>query len=235
MWDKEGLKSNNFAVMRFVAAVLVIFSHSFPLLSGKESIESGDPLLRMTRGAETFGSASVAVFFTISGFLIMLSYERSSGCWTFIKKRIARILPAYLVASLIGALIVAPFFTASGKPWFVWSKLIKDLVRLRHYTLPWIFSSNPFPGQLNGSLWTISYEFWCYIILGLLGIAGLTRRKWPILLIFALLAIANALHLQLPNFAHFEMLFGGSFRVDQIRNLFLCWSNVLSLQAADSS
>jgi hypothetical protein len=38
----------------------------------------------------------------------------------------------------------------------------------------------------NGSLWTIRYEFWCYIAIFMMGVMGLVKRKGIVFLVFAL-------------------------------------------------
>ena len=62
-------RTNNFDLMRFLFAGLVVFSHSWPLGEGGEQNE---PLNRLT-GQTTFGGVAVASFFIISGFLIAAS------------------------------------------------------------------------------------------------------------------------------------------------------------------
>ena len=59
--------SNNFDSLRLIFAVMVIFSHSFPLTRGSNDTE---PLSRLTFGQVNFGNVSVWSFFVISGFLI---------------------------------------------------------------------------------------------------------------------------------------------------------------------
>ena len=58
--------ANNFDVLRFALASLVIFSHSFPLLQGDNRRE---PLSVLTGGQTDLGKLAVDGFFLISGFL----------------------------------------------------------------------------------------------------------------------------------------------------------------------
>lgn len=53
-------KSNNFQLLRFVAAVLVIISHAFSLSTGSSNKEW---LMILTKGQITLGGMAVSVFF----------------------------------------------------------------------------------------------------------------------------------------------------------------------------
>ena len=57
--------------------------------------------------------------------------------------------------------------------------LLVNLVMLRRMELSGGFPDNPLPFAINGSLWSIPYEFKCYLAVMLLGGLGLfNRRKW---------------------------------------------------------
>src|SRR5207253_8933870 len=46
------------------------------------------------------------------------------------------------------------------------------------------FAQNPFPNAVNGSLWTLSYEVTCYVVLALAGLCGMYRNgRFPAFLI----------------------------------------------------
>ncbi len=57
-------KSTNLHFSRFIAAILVIFSHSFVITQGKVSDEW---LFKLTKGQLDFGALAVAVFFLGGG------------------------------------------------------------------------------------------------------------------------------------------------------------------------
>ena len=57
----------NLGFVRFVAAFLVIYAHSFPLSVGYARL---DLLMRSTGGAMSFGSFAVHIFFICSGLLV---------------------------------------------------------------------------------------------------------------------------------------------------------------------
>ncbi|HVJ72682.1 MAG TPA: acyltransferase family protein, partial [Casimicrobiaceae bacterium] len=59
--------------------------------------------------------------------------------------------------------------------------------------LPGVFAANPFPDGVNGSLWTLWVEVFCYGALALAGLAGALRRPWLALaLAGALFALAES-------------------------------------------
>ena len=69
-------RQNNIDFVRIFLALLVIFSHSYPLALGHERTE---PFIMLSRGQTTGGHIAVDLFFILSGFLITASYERSSS------------------------------------------------------------------------------------------------------------------------------------------------------------
>ena len=173
-WDS---RKNNFDFLRLALAVLVIYSHAFPLGLGSEAAE---PFLRATHGQATGGGIAVDCFFIMSGFLICASAQRSSGVGSFLKKRVTRIYPGFTVAALLTALFVVPLASAR----FAYPLLLPragdfllQTLRLMEFTYSNAFAGNPFPGVLNGSLWSVSYEFWCYIGVALLLITGVLRSR----------------------------------------------------------
>lgn len=190
-------RTNNLNFIRFTLATLVIYAHSYALLAGSDDPE---PLMRLTGGQMTFGALAVNFFFVVSGFLITHSYLNSRGPWVYLSKRVRRIHPGFIAASVVSALVVAPLATppgfepvtpvagaVRGSPWSVEHvvDVLVDAVTLHYQEVPGPFAGNPFPGVVNGSLWTIKYEFWCYIGIMLLGLTGLLRQRLFILAAFA--------------------------------------------------
>jgi peptidoglycan/LPS O-acetylase OafA/YrhL len=191
---KDGSRhaDNSFDTLRLFFAVLVIFSHSFALGRGSDDTE---PLFVLTHGQITFGNVSVWAFFAISGFLIAQSWTRSPKPLKFLKRRVARIYPGFIVAALLTALLVVPFAAdpATRRPIALGSFLFQTL-RLQVFDVPPVFVHNAWPNALNGSLWSVPFEFWCYIGILLLGVTGMLRRRW---LVAALFVAAIVWHLYL--------------------------------------
>lgn len=166
---------NNLDFCRFWLSMVVIFSHSFVLAQGNDFHE---PVFILTSGQLNAGHLAVCCFFAISGFLITHSWLRSRSAFDFLWKRVLRIYPGYIVAVLIGLLVVAPI--GSDKFELSTRKLLLlplNLLAFRGCHEPGVFSGNPFPGSVNGSLWSIPYEFKCYWGLPIIGAAGLLGRN----------------------------------------------------------
>ncbi len=188
---------NSFDSLRLLLALLVIFSHSFPLTRGSNATE---PLFRlaappMLPGDEiTLGTVAVWSFFVISGFLITKSWQRSPSPRSFLSKRVRRIYPGFLVAVSVCALIQA-FLTGKGTLGLpgLWN-FLSNALQLKMFDSSAVFTGNPFPNVINGSLWSIPYEFWCYLGVMLLGLLALLRRGTSIA---GLLCVVVASHIWL--------------------------------------
>ncbi|MGH6976308.1 MAG: acyltransferase family protein, partial [Stellaceae bacterium] len=63
-------RDNNFDVLRLLAAISVIFSHSYLIAQGTQNYE---PLILLTDNQSILGLCGVFVFFAISGFLVTQS------------------------------------------------------------------------------------------------------------------------------------------------------------------
>jgi len=189
-WDR---RENNFDFMRLSLAVLVIYSHGYALGLGSEVAE---PFVRLTGGQVSGGVIAVDAFFVMSGFLIAASAERSRTVGSFLRKRFARIYPAFLVAALLTALLVVPL--SGGRllysDWpmkignFVWKSLW-----LTEFSYVGVFTTNPFPNVINGSTWSIPYEFWCYIGVAAMLVVGILRRRSIVLGLFVAAWIVSIL------------------------------------------
>lgn len=167
---------NRFDFLRLLAAWLVLFSHSFPLGGWPHD----EPLAR-TLGFDTFGGIGVCIFFVLSGYLVTQSLERSHKLQTFAWRRIIRIYPALLTAVVfcilvagfwLSSLTIQQYFTHAQTWQYLWSATAWEI----RYPLPGVFTHNPHPHAVNGSLWSLPYELSCYIVLGLLSLLPVAMR-----------------------------------------------------------
>jgi peptidoglycan/LPS O-acetylase OafA/YrhL len=190
-------RDNNLNLLRFVAASLVVLSHSYPL-SGHVSDE---PLARATRIFD-FASIAVIVFFAISGYLVARSFDRSPTIATYARSRALRILPAYVAATLYAAFVIGPWATTLPIAEYLadprtWLYVRRTLLFVGIDRLPGVFGDNPYPVAINGSLWTLWLEVSCYAALAIVGLVGALRRPW---LALALAAALFALGEMSPAF-----------------------------------
>lgn len=177
MQSRASATENNFDFLRLAAAYFVLVSHQFAL-TGRAQPGIGS--------FQTLGGLGVAIFFSISGYLIAQSWERDPSIWRFLVKRVLRLWPALIVATLLAALVLGPLVsTYPLERYFsdqkLWSFIFLNLKLTVRYELPGVFTANPLPNAVYGSLWTLPVEFRCYLMLMLLGVIGLVRR--PIVLL----------------------------------------------------
>ncbi|MEY9951168.1 acyltransferase family protein [Leifsonia sp. EB34] len=178
-------RRNALGVIRFVLAAAVIVSHSFPLSGNGE-----DPFLRWSHGQQNLGGFAVIGFFAISGYLIAKSGARND-ILQFAWARVLRIFPAFLAVLLMSAFVVGPiawklmgrglrsYFTTPGGPF---SYLANDwTLTIHQWGIFDIFSATPYGraenglSAFNGSLWTLTYEWTCYVLIGAFVLFGLLR------------------------------------------------------------
>jgi peptidoglycan/LPS O-acetylase OafA/YrhL len=177
-------RDNNFNLIRIIAASGVLVTHSFALVTGDKMSEP----LRAQLGIP-LGSLAVDTFFITSGFLVTASLLKRQSLLEFAWARCLRIFPALLAMLCLTVLGVGLFFsTLSSSQYLLDPQTYRYLARASVLVfgivdgLPGVFESNPLRGAVNGSLWTMPYEVWMYMLLGLawlaLGIVGQQRPRF---------------------------------------------------------
>lgn len=157
------MHKNNFDFLRLVFALLVVVHHSFPLSGTSEQ----DCLFYATHGLLSFSYIGVRGFFVISGFLVFPSLLRSKNLVDYFVKRVLRIYPGLFI--VLSVTLFFCFFLYNGsmgsfftnKEVYTYIPVNLTLIKLQNY-IPGIFNNNIFPNAINGSLWTIVYEFTLY-------------------------------------------------------------------------
>jgi peptidoglycan/LPS O-acetylase OafA/YrhL len=113
---------------------------------------------------------------------------------------VARIYPAFVVSAVMMALVVLPLASGTFAEASWLSRLMDFAVqtlRLQEFHVQGAFAHNPYPGVLNGSVWSIQYEFWCYLGVAMMAAVGLLKRRgWVLACFLASLAISIAFQTQ---------------------------------------
>ena len=185
---RQGNRNHQFDLLRIIFATLVLLSHAPEITDGNASREL---FHRFTGAPMTFGTLGVDGFFILSGYLIVQSWLGDPELINFLRKRVLRIVPGYLVAVVLSTLAVgllAPgvdhFFRGLGVHFF------NSVVLLSSPMTPPVFPGHPY-AMVNGAMYTIGYEFRCYLLVALLGLCGLLRR--PILVLIGTFLLLSSL------------------------------------------
>jgi peptidoglycan/LPS O-acetylase OafA/YrhL len=130
-----------------------------------------------THAPLTFGMIGVDGFFLLSGYLIVKSWMSFFRLSDFMWKRVLRIVPGYAVAVLLSTLAVG--LLAPGEELFfrhLNSHFIHSVVLLENPSTPAVFPGLAYP-YVNGALYTIAYEFRCYLLVAIVGALGILRVR----------------------------------------------------------
>ena len=168
-------RDNHFNFLRLCLASLVLLAHAPELVDGDRRRE---PLTRVF-GNLSCGELAVAGFFLLSGFLIVQSWQRQPRLQTFLANRALRIYPGFVVASLVSVCVVGALGAADARHYLAridLPGLLQNVVFLRAPSTPPTFAGTAY-AAVNANLWTISYEFACYLCAAGLGVCGLIRRR----------------------------------------------------------
>ncbi|MBK8288145.1 MAG: acyltransferase [Cellvibrionales bacterium] len=171
--DHVNSRDNNFNLLRFIAASMVLWGHSWPLTSS-----GNDPL------AVAFEipapHMAVDIFFGISGFLVTSSLLSRKNVVVFSLARLLRLVPGLFISTLLTVFCIGLYFTTLPIDeylrhpdiyQYIW---VNSTLLQTQVSLPGVFD-----GGVNGSLWTLPYEFKMYSVLACI---GLLVYVWPRLL-----------------------------------------------------
>lgn len=177
--------ANSLGFMRLVFAAMVLFDHAFPLGGFHGGL---DPGWAWTKGQEDFGGLAVAGFFVVSGFLVTRSFLSSSTSIRYLWKRVLRIFPGFWVCLIVTVVLFAPLAFhyehgtlhayLHGYPDPPGDYLRRNaLLDMNQYGINQLLAGIPWPNAFDGSLWTLMYEFKCYLAVMALGIFGILQRR----------------------------------------------------------
>ncbi|OBH79860.1 acyltransferase [Mycobacterium scrofulaceum] len=190
VFDRRG---NALNLWRLILAVEVILWHSFPVTGHSVSSPVAERLLF---------SLGVDGFFAVSGFLVAGSWLNHPEPMRYVRARGLRILPGFYTCLVVTAFVFAPIGVAlqggsalgllhSGGPlqFVAFNSAIAQL-KLDVDGTP---RGVPHPGTWNASLWTLVFEVMCYLVVLVLGVAGIARHRWTSSVVLALGVVAALL------------------------------------------
>jgi exopolysaccharide production protein ExoZ len=174
-------KLEGIQILRGYAAMLVVVTHlwSAGLVSSA---------LRFSR----IGGLGVDIFFIISGFIMCYSLRdrvRLEDCFQFLKKRVIRVYPIYLLVLIPFLLQYLVRNVGSVDPLLVIGNLL---------LLP-SFSGSPEYRMLVGPAWTLTYELFFYLLFtgAMLSSASKDRAIYTVMVVIVLLVtLVNILGLK---------------------------------------
>ncbi|MDR1295629.1 MAG: acyltransferase [Bifidobacteriaceae bacterium] len=169
-------RNNALNLVRLMLAAVVIVDHTFPLTRGLPSPHVGP---------QTLGGWAVIGFFIVSGYLITGS-RTSRPLSEYLVHRVARIFPGYLVCLGVIAFGAAPiayladhgtldgFLSGNTKPaMFLWLNFTLHQAAFDVSGTP---ADIPYPAVWDGALWSLWYEFMCYLVVGFAFCFAAVRR-----------------------------------------------------------
>jgi peptidoglycan/LPS O-acetylase OafA/YrhL len=174
-------RSNAIGFLRLFFAGAVLWSHAYGIGGF-----GYDPIGQRDHGLIA-GLLAVGGFFVLSGLLITRSYETVNNSFRFVWHRVLRIFPAFWVCLVVTAFVFAPiayahergtlvgFFSRPESPFTYITR--NALLLIVQPDIRRLLAHLPGPLNFNGSLWTLIYEFCCYLAVAVLGIVGIIRRS----------------------------------------------------------
>ena len=185
-----------FRWLRLLGAVIVIVNHSAPLT---------DPVRTTIFPAEWHlspGHFTLMAFFAMSGYQVSGSWARDPSWWRFAARRLLRVMPPLLLVLMVTAFVIGPLFTTltAGDYWGH-SRTTRYVVfnaalfPMQH-DLPGVFTGNPWPWGVNGSIWTLPMEVLGYGIILVVGlVTALGAGRFVLLPVLAALVALDSVFL----------------------------------------
>jgi peptidoglycan/LPS O-acetylase OafA/YrhL len=145
---------NRLTALRFFAALLVVLHHTLPNWAH----------YALTYKIAQFGDLGVTFFFILSGFVLTWAHQMKNNTLkisSFLKLRFARIYPLHLIFVFIpGAAFFILGINLAGYP----NKSLLSAVSQVFLVHGWIPLHPNIRQNLNGVSWTLSLEFFFYIL-----------------------------------------------------------------------
>lgn len=195
----SGNTSTILDAIRILASLVVFCGHAYA---------QWHPNLNMKRDfIVDWGHVSVVIFFVLSGFVIAHTTTGiNKGGIRYAQARLSRlysiVLPVLIITALVECYLrysnplIASQYDRGGA-------FVRYILTALFLNEAWFLSASP---PINGPLWSLSYEFWYYVIFGLTFYQPKTWRSWSVLFV-AFLVVGPKILLMMPvwllgNFAY---------------------------------
>lgn len=202
-------KNNNFDLLRLIFAALVIVGHAYALVP---SAEGRADFVQTLLGFDYAGSLAVKAFFFLSGLMVSNSPSLRHDLPSFMGARVFRIFPGLIACVLFCTAVMGPVLTRMPLGDYLVHPATRsyanNMLLNQQWTLPGVFELNRM-NAVNGSLWTLPSEVYCYAMLVALSLLGLTKAP---LLSTALAGGVIAISFLAPDFMA-DLEFGGEARL----------------------
>ena len=180
------MKFNSIQFLRAVAALLVVYDHSLLV-----QMDYGTSWQQNFLHINKFGCIGVDLFFVISGFIITLVAEKFTGTSQgihFLAKRFLRINPVYYILSLVFLPII---FLKPGNLALSGDLTINSIVDTL-FILPTTSNISDY-GPLLQLGWTLSFEWFFYLLFFLLIVCKVRHKTFLLVGIIAMLVISGVI------------------------------------------
>ena len=210
--DSLSNRNNSLNFLRLFLACVVLFSHA----AGIAGFHFWVLMINQTSAAEV----ALYGFFAISGYLIAESVERHSPIG-YLWRRCRRIFPGFIFCLLLTAFLfgvlawthgnhpgqgISFYFNAQESPF---KYVVKTALLDNPYWYQHTIAGTPisYIPAWNGSIWSLYFEFLCYLLLLGLALLGILKRRMLALLSSISLWILVSVITITPSLsAHFNFL-----------------------------
>jgi peptidoglycan/LPS O-acetylase OafA/YrhL len=177
-----------------IELVMSLFGHAPHFAAPEVATDFRDVVKDGTPWVRPIVITHVPMFFALSGFLVTGSAFRAKRVLPFLALRFFRIFPALCVEVVLSALIIGAIFTAlplreyySDPKFFTYFGNIIGKVQMQ---LPGVTFWKHEPDAVNGNLWTLPSEFYCYLILAGMIVTGIVFNRTLSTILFAIASIS---------------------------------------------
>jgi len=183
-YEAVGNRGPGFETLRLVAASAVVLHHSLRI---EHDIVLDDWLFQFSGGYTQLGLLAVSVFFALSGFLITPGLIKSGNVIGYLSRRFMRIMPLLATIVVATALVIGPLFSSvpvteyytSAQTW----RYLKTISTFLSLQLPGVVDYDG-GDTINGPIWTLHFEWMCYLLLAGLAAAKVLSNRWLFLALY---------------------------------------------------